>query len=446
MEQQADASLETIQWLTPPRSSSGSFVAQGGNSTPIEPPRLHTMWYALHRAIRGRLRLIAQLVRISPLSYILTLVDMLRTWWYLGGELRRVRQLFDELQPVALLLASDRHREVEPVFIRVARERMCLTFIVPALNPTSDPLVDLRKDKSLHQVDSAPQKMLKQWLCTQYPGHVHQSQYGRLLYYTPGITLALDWRGMLPPQPWHMGGGLADLLAVFSEHMRRQYLQAGIPASKMVLTGQPSLDSLYQATCQRQQIIDQVCITYGLNPSNKRIICALPQLAEHHFVSWERHWEEIEFLVATIAQTKTDVLLSLHPKSNSNHYQFLVEKYGVHLLQEPLNTVLPVADVFVASFSGTIHWAVLLEIPTVLVDFYNFGYDMYNHLEGVVKITDKPLLQRVLSVMLENGVYYTYLQQQQQKAAISISRLDGQSCQRVLDVVEMHVKRCPAIY
>ena len=41
------------------------------------------------------------------------------------------KQVFDKYSPVALLLGCDRHLGIEQAFIRIARERKCLSVVVP---------------------------------------------------------------------------------------------------------------------------------------------------------------------------------------------------------------------------------------------------------------------------------------------------------------------------
>ena len=171
----------------------------------------------------------------------------------------------------------------------------------------------------------------------------------------------------------------------------------------------------------------------------KLIICAVPPLAEAGILDWPRHWQEIRFLVSSLAQTGANVLLSLHPKSDARQYRFLEQEFRGHLLREPLRESLPAADLFVTYSSSTVRWAVMLGIPTVLVDFYGLNYTIYDHLAGVVKVTDRTALLSVFGQVLEDHNYYDYLKSEQKKAAQYVARFDGQATQRIIDLIGMHV-------
>ncbi len=441
--------LELLRWYTRKQASTpppDAAAAAGAPDKPAQnPPR------AAGGGSGHRLRTLAGAVRGSVLLRPLrgkglfvpvsTVREFLRTIRTLRQHVQRVRTLFDQVQPAALLLAGDRHLGVEPAFLRVAGERGCFRLIVPFAYSSKEGVAGLRKDQPIYDVASPPQWLLKQVLRWCYPDQVYQSAYGTLFCYPPVTILALAALGMLSTNPWVMGAGLSDMMAVFGEEDYHRALQDGVPASKLVITGQPALDTLYQTARATPHLISRVGATYHLEPQRPRIICSVPQLAEHDWFDWPRHWEEVRFLVGALVATGAHVLLSLHPKSDPAQYRFLESEYGAHLLREPLREVLPVADLFVATYSSTVRWAVLLGIPTVVVDFYDFHFDIYDHLGGVLVVNKKPLLVRVLRSVLEDPPFYAYLQRQQHQAAQRMAPFDGQACQRILDLIATHKPR-----
>jgi hypothetical protein len=427
----APPGLDILRWYSFPRSS----ATEAEEAVPATPkmPNLHVA-----RKIVALLRTIGRKAAYyapSPLSDLAALVSGARTMHFLRQELVRVRRVFEQYRPVALLLSSDRRGGTEATFIRVAREYQCFKLVVPFAYSQAESVAMLRKNWPLCQGGSNPQILLKYLVQILYPGQVYASPSGIFLFYPPVTTLSLAAMQMLSPNPWQMGGGFSDLVGVLSDAERNHYQQMGVPKEKIVVTGQPSLDSLYQVATNGQGLVSKLSETYCLDFGRKRILCAVPQLAEHGFLSWEQHWQEITFLVSSITQTGAHILLSLHPKSDPERYLFLEKQYGVHILREPLRMVLPTAHLFVATFSSTVRWAVLLGIPSVVVDFYGMNYSMYDHLPGVLKVTNKAVLVRVLRSVLENPSYYDYLKREQQKAAPTIARFDGQATQRILDLI-----------
>src|SRR5262249_35532508 len=132
------------------------------------------------------------------------------------------------------------------------------------------------------------------------------------------------------------------------------------------------------------------------------------------------------------------VLLSLHPKSDPAAYRFLEAEFGARLLDQSLREVLPAADVFVGTYSSTVRWAVLLGVPTVVVDFYGFDYDIFDHFPGLVKVTDRALLAPTLKRLVDNPLYARELREGQRRAAPSVAPFDGRACRRLIDLVAAH--------
>jgi hypothetical protein len=155
-------------------------------------------------------------------------------------------------------------------------------------------------------------------------------------------------------------------------------------------------------------------------------------------MGWDRHWEEIRFLAKAQVASGAAVLLSLHPKSDPAAYRFLEEETGARLLEEPLRDVLAAADVFVGTYSSTVRWAVLLAIPTVVVDFYGFDYDIYDHFPGVVKVTEKAALEPLLRRLVQNPEDARALREGQRRAAGRVAPFDGRACHRLIDLVAAH--------
>jgi hypothetical protein len=112
----------------------------------------------------------------------------------------------------------------------------------------------------------------------------------------------------------------------------------------------------------------------------------------------------------------------------------------VHILKESLREVLPAADLFVATYSSTVRWAVLLRIPGIVVDYGWFGYTFFDHFEGVIKVNRHDQLAPVLKEMLGSPAYYQRLQELQAAASEEIMVFDGQAVRRIVDLVEERIE------
>jgi UDP-N-acetylglucosamine 2-epimerase len=222
------------------------------------------------------------------------------------------------------------------------------------------------------------------------------------------------------------------------EEDRMEHVNRGMPREKIMITGLPSHDQLYRARRQSSELRASLTSQYNLDPARKMVVCALPYHAKQHHPRWESYWGEVEFLVATLAGTGANVLLSLHPKTEPKSCLGLESKFGVHVLRQPMNEILPVADLLVASFSSTVRWAVLMGIPVLVFDFYRQRFNTYQNFEGVITVMEKADLPPQLHRLLDDEDYYRKICQGQMKAAARMANFDGESTQRIVKLLSSY--------
>lgn len=373
---------------------------------------------------------------------------MLARWWalafastlrQLSGSLQQARAILAETRPAALLVSGDRHLNGELAFLKAAQEAGCPAILVSyayANLPDFKDLALLRKDDPLHHPGSGGQTLLKRWIRRRYPAQVKETLYGPLLFYTPAVTLALAWMGMLPPNPWVLGAGHTTWVTVTGEEDRRRFADQGVPPGKLRVTGNPSHDGLYRLAQQASELRQALGRKYLLPAERPNLVCAVPHLVEHNLVEAGRHWADTRSLVQALASSGANLLLSLHPKSDPAQYRFLESEYGARILEEPLQEALPAADLFAAGFSTTVLWAVLLGIPAVVIDTAGLGYDIYDHLPGVIKVEGLDRLGPVLARCFNDPDYARSLRQAQADCAAQIAPFDGQACRRIIQLIQ----------
>ncbi len=193
---------------------------------------------------------------------------------------------------------------------------------------------------------------------------------------------------MLPDNPWIMGGGKSTFVLVEGEDIKRRYIEWGCNKDKIIVTGRAAHDYLFEGFKQKQNIRDRLFKKYHFNQDVKLILVALPQYAEEGLLSWEKHLNEINFIGSIYQQLNANCLISLHPRMERNNYLFLEKEYSLVIAEEPLSDILPAADIFTATYSSTVPWAVLCQIPTVVFDFLDFGYESFNY-PGTIIVKDK---------------------------------------------------------
>jgi hypothetical protein len=212
---------------------------------------------------------------------------------------------------------------------------------------------------------------------------------GQSLFFSlPAISLAAKMWGMMPDNPWSIGGGAATRMAVESPQMKRTFIEQGLPPEKILVTGKPSNDSMVNQS-QPNKLHQQL----GLAPHQPIILCSLPQMGEHGFLPWPDHWREIEFLLDTLTQQDiARVIISLHPKSRRADYQPIFDKYPVVVPKKRIYEMIPACDLFVATYSSTVIQAMGFGKPAIVVDFYGLNWTFYDQEPGIRVLRDRQRL------------------------------------------------------
>ena len=205
---------------------------------------------------------------------------------------------------------------------------------------------------------------------------------------------------------------------------------------KILLTGIPSHDELYEVFQNRQAIRQALAEQYDLDPDRPLVACAVPQYLKQHLSRPEEYWQKLEELFAALGQSAGQTLLSLHPRSNPEQYRDLAGKYDLPISDEPLFRILPAADLFQSTFSSTVANAVIFGIPVALYDFYGQQFDMFAHLDGVEVSRSLDALQKSLTQLLSDRVFYDAARRAQTEAAALMALLDGRAVGRIVDAIK----------
>jgi hypothetical protein len=356
--------------------------------------------------------------------------------WYLiryGFQLLKAKRILKNEQVVLLIVVGDRHVGWETTLIKVAHDFDIPSLIVPFA--ISDPLSDYR---SRLRSPNAKQYKVNSWfrrfLSKCFPNWIYQDGVEKLFFIPPGMALAAKVWDIMPEDPWALGGGAATRMAVESHRVKEMFVEHGVPKNKMIVTGKPSIDQIYAPL--KNTDVEKLRRELALSRDQKVLLCSVPQLAEHGLLPWEAHWQEVEFLLATLtAQSNVVVLLSLHPKSDPHHYKPLAEKYGAIIADKPIYSLLPVCDIFVATYSSTVVQAIGIGKPTIVVDFYDLNYTLYDHVPGVVVLRHREELDDTLKKMISDREYYGMLSESQKEISWEWVSLDGNRTQCVVDLI-----------
>lgn len=349
----------------------------------------------------------------------------------LAFQIDAAMKLLQAIKPQTLVLGSGRTAQWEIAFIKACREHGIRT-VVPSMAYAAARKDMVKSRKGLDYYGRYHKKTLKTFP-DQFALDSETNEW--VSCYPADIIWEASAKGALLPNPWILGGGACDLVLVSGQDEFQRNLNDGADPRRLLVTGYRSHDLLFQSHKHKDEIRRTLHHDYALNQDKKLLIASLPPLAEHGWLDKDQHLKEIHFILNIFRELKADCLVSLHPRMDPDSYTFIEKKYGIKIISEPLGEVLAAADVFTASFSSTIEWAVLLGVPAVVFDFYGYGYDIYDHFNGVSIINNKDALQNKLQELISEKTVWQEASNKQIMSRGKLSLFDGICTDRIIQAI-----------
>ncbi|EJL78577.1 hypothetical protein PMI15_04258, partial [Polaromonas sp. CF318] len=298
-----------------------------------------------------------------------------------------------------------------------------------------------RRGKTAYSLESGVLGWARRRFARFYPRHELQTPWGRQLFYSLWDSAALALAGMANLQPWVVGGGKVAAVAVQGEADLQEALSlCDDAAPRFHVTGQPSWDGM---AARRLQARAAPGVAAGGQKLKLKLVCALPQWGEHLQLPWPEHMARIRSLFEILQATQCDVSLSLHPKASREIYEPLAAQYGLRLAQHALSTILPEADIFVASWSSTLRWSAMLGIASVNLDWAGQNYALFSALPSLRLSHGPSDLPPMLAELVHTAQERSALGARLQQESLVYGKIDGQAGQRVFSLLSNLTKGQP---
>ena len=358
--------------------------------------------------------------------------------WILAlRESRRfVRGLLANHSPDLLVTFEDNIETLTRVFVAEAKERGVATLIVPYTIPNPlEPLTALASSPA-HQATS-----MRTWLLKRFPTEWRWSFEGRALLRLPVLrALAVELMGLAAPRPWVLNSGSADAIGLDSEAARRGYLALGFEASKLRVIGDPVGAELDRGLGQRDALRARLCASEGF-PDQTRplIVCAFPpdqyrgtDTSRFESPTFERLMESW-MLTLRLMGERGNVLVRPHPRLDPARLRAW-EGDTVRISLLPTAEIVPAADLYVASISATIRWAIACGIPVINYDCYRYRYDDYKDASGVVTVETEAAFREAALRFLNDEAFARDWRGRQEAVMAAWGLLDQRFGQRLADL------------
>jgi hypothetical protein len=353
-----------------------------------------------------------------------------------------IDSLLSAVKPRLLVLGGDMAGYDTSLFIKLAREREVPTLIVPST-----------MSNGLEQAEvyfEDPNYHVRGWsghlIAALFPKWVRSHKGKRLFRCPPGRLLAMELAGLAPPQPWIFNSGFADAIAMESQAMIDYYADAGMSHDRMVLTGSLSDDAMARTLARAPALRAELCRQLGLDPDRPLILMAL--LPDFLYLpggrpqcDFQDYEKLVDFWIDSLGELKgCNRIVALHPSVDVESMRH-IERCGVRIGRWRTADMVPLCDVYVASISSTIRWAIACGKPVVNYDVYRYRYTDFAGVPGVLSMEDQEPFTATLRRLAADGEYRRSIAEAQQSVASRWGLLDGRVGDRMLSLVERLTER-----
>ncbi len=340
--------------------------------------------------------------------------------------------VFRQRDCAAIVLCEDNVELDTAVWIAVARQHGVRSVIVPYTISNTAEFAESYVHHPPYQVEATLENRIvarhfTEWTLSYKGRRFLRSNYAKIV--------AVEQLGLTPPNPWLLNSGNADAIAVESAAMSDYYRAAGIPASQLVETGSLTDDVitavLPEVEAKRRSLLRE----FGLPEDRPLLLCALPPDQNTYnrprceFTDFD---DLIGFWGACLAGVaEWNVVVRPHPKTAPDRLGAL-RRHGMPITDADTAALIPLCDLYVASVSATIRWAIACGKPVINYDVYQYGYQDYAGVEGVALVNTRTEFRDLLNRLTGNGEVRAAMTAVQRQVAARWAWLDGQSGSRLI--------------
>jgi hypothetical protein len=267
-------------------------------------------------------------------------------------------------------------------------------------------------------------------------------EYGglRLLRCPVGRVLALEALRIAPPRPWVFNSGYADAIAMESQAMVDYCVEAGLPRDNMVLTGSPSDDTMASVVADAPRLREELYAELGLPALRPMLLTALvPDFlyldGGRPLCDFQKYDALVEFWVRSLAAQSTfNVVVALHPSVKIDAMRH-IERRNIRIAPRRTAQLVPLCDLYVASVSSTIRWAIACGKPVINYDVYRFRFTDFLQVPGVVATEEQDVFRALIKRFAEEREYLAQTAARQQAEAARWGSLEGKSLHRIVELL-----------
>jgi hypothetical protein len=362
----------------------GSADETRSMSTPVASPKYRSLRPLLRpvRKIWSRARGLAPL-SLAPLSYVAAFSRC-------GYRRMRAHGIVKKSAADVIVLFEDNIGNFTR-FIGAAAARMNVPYVVlPTTIPNPREAAGFFRSSKAHAASGWPARLVAR----RWPQWVYDFDGHRMLRLPAADIIAMRALGVDNAKPWVLNSGQASAVCAESTANRQIYERLGVEARQIATIGNLADDVLFDASRDREKRRAALAAELGLDPDRTLLAVAFPpdQFGAPSTQGFEygSFAELVDGWLRALAPLarRVNVVLRAHPRLDPAKLEPF-EAAGCHIFRGATEELVALADVFAASISATIRWALALGIPVVNYDCYRYRYHDYRSAKGMTLVEDQ---------------------------------------------------------
>ena len=407
----------------------------------------HTNYSEAHNTAKKLLRKMPVFI-LSRLKYVRLIIsriiseNFLIQTLLLYNQIKFFRQFISEHGISLVILPAD-NRYDQAAIVKAAHNEGVPVVVIPQFMASALEWAEFVWGKREYNARS----WANRFACSLFPrwGYVHKGR--RLMALPASQVFAREWLGIAPPLPWILHSGYSDALAVESEAVREYCIAEGLLPEKIKVTGSSTHDIISATILKSAGKRLELCADLSLTDDRPMILSALPPDSldmDRPQCDFKKYDDLVEFWCRSLTAIKTyNIVICLHPSVTEQEMKH-IERFGVKITKDPTYQLIPLCDIYVASISSTIQWAIACGKPVVNYDVYRYRYADYVNVDGVISIEDKSDFVNTLQRLTSDANYCAEIAARQSVHASRWGRLDGRAGDRLTqlfdDLIDQYTK------
>ena len=396
--------------------------------------------------LRTRLVRVGATLRV-PLRWLLTLLrgsGAGQLSFHLSRLLisaRGVGSFLDKIQPDVIILPEDNVETISTIFVAKGCSREIPSIVIPFTIP--NPLEPARYyfDNPLFEAKG----LFASLLIRTYPKWLLHYE-GKKLFRQPALkALCQELLGISSPAPWILNRGGAVSITLDSEAQRDHYLTLGFPRKQLKIIGDINGQNVSQITNKKCQYLAELYERLGLQPGRPLILCGFPPDQYGGTDTSRFEFSDYEDLIngwmkgfRALGQ-RANIVIRPHPRIPVEQFEGF-EDANIKFTFQPTTELIPLCDLYVASISATIRWAIARGIPVVNYDTFRYRYADYDSAPGVITVENNGKFCEVIERFVNEPEFASRIAERQR----SVMRYWGMIDDRVGERLAAAVKEAVA--